>query len=306
MCHTASDTAVADVLAGIPLGEDARLHYAPGGETAHEGAVMIVWRALFGLLAAGLVVAPAAAQSPGMTVRTLAEGSQGTLPVGPLVWQGFEHIFHPGDRSQVVGEDAGFTWVVDGVAQLQLEGQPRAAVPAGSAVATASGVRRGLGGVDPTGAVVWVIGLGGPTPGAFQMPPRLVFRSEPIVPPGGGSFVYRLSRIDLAGSGDLPPAETAGTITLYVIEGALSLRVPDGGSVLRAGSVTTIPAEGGARLTPLGGRPASVLAIALLAGAPTVPATVTVPPSALPETSPDPAPIPFPLLPTGAFPRLGR
>ncbi|MFN8533992.1 MAG: hypothetical protein U0556_10635 [Dehalococcoidia bacterium] len=257
--------------------------------------------ALVAALAAMLAVVPASAQQPGVRTTVLAEATQGTLPVGPLVWQGFEYVFQPWDRSQVFGEDAGFTWVVDGVAELQLEGEAPAAVPAGRAVATQSGVRRGLGGVEPTGAAIWVIGLGGPTPGLFQMPPRLLFRSEPIVPPGPGSYTFRLSRVEVTGLGAIAAEPVSGTVTLFVDSGDVSLQTPDGGAVLRQGAIVTIAASGGALLTPLGSRPASLVALTLVAGPPTV--KVPVPSSTLPEFPSNPAPIPFPLLPSGTFPR---
>jgi hypothetical protein len=265
---------------------------------------MTWWRGLVGILAAAVVVAPVAAEQPGLSLTTLAEGSQRALPVGPLVWQAFEYRFEPGGPALVTGEDAGFTWVVDGVARLQVDGQPATVAPAGTAVATTSGVRRSLGGVAPDGAVVWVIGLGGPTPGAFPMPPRLVFRSEPVVPPGGGPVVFQLRQIDLAGPGELAPAATPGTLTLFVHEGAVAVRTPSGGAVLRQGTVTTVPAEASVALTPLGGRSARLIALGLLASASTSP--VAAPSLDLPDLQPNPAPIPFPLLPSGAFPRASR
>lgn len=261
------------------------------------------WRGLVGILVAAAVVAPAAAEQTELALTTRAEGSQRALPVGPLVWQAFEYRFPPGSPALVTGEDAGFTWVVDGVARLEVEGQPATIAPAGTAVATASGVRRSLSGVAPSGAVVWVIGLGGPTPGAFPMPPRLLFRSDPIVPPGG-PVVFQLRQIDLSGPGKLVPADTAGALTLFVHEGAVSVRAPSGGAVLRQGTVTTVPADASVTLAPLGGRPARLIALGLLAGAPTSPAAAS--PHELPDVQPNPAPIPFPLLPSGAFPRLGR
>jgi hypothetical protein len=261
------------------------------------------WQAALGVLVAGAIAAPAMAQEGGLTLTLLAEGRQAALPVGPLVWQGFEYVFPPGDRAQVFGEDAGFTLVVDGVAQFERDEPAPVVIPAGTAVATQSGVRRRLAGTRPTGARVWVIGLGGPTPGAYQMPPRLLFRSEPIVPPGGGSFVLRLEQIELTGLGELAPSSAEGTITLFVREGNVSLQTPEGSAVVRKGSVTTVATRSGVRLAALGERPARLLALSLLAGAPTV--SVPTAPPAL-ETQPNPAPIPFPLLPSGTFPRSER
>ncbi|MDW8254952.1 MAG: hypothetical protein RMM58_13835 [Chloroflexota bacterium] len=246
-----------------------RLHLRLRRSALAENGLLLGWRALLGALAAAVLALPAAAQPPGLTMTLIAEGSQRALPAGPLVWQGSEHVILPGAPPLVVGEDAGFTWVVEGTAQIDVAGQPAVIAPAGTAIAAASGARRIVRGLAPTGTVIWMLGLGGPRPSAVQVPPRLLFQSAPMLPPSDQGVVFQMWQIDLDGPGELAGGARAGTVTLVVREGNVLVRVADGSAVLRRGQVTAVAADSRPWLIPLGGRPARLVALTLLAAAAT-------------------------------------
>ncbi|GIW12031.1 MAG: hypothetical protein KatS3mg061_3088 [Dehalococcoidia bacterium] len=243
---------------------------------------------------------PAGAETPPLVKSVLAEGSQRILPVGPLVWQTFALTFLPGDPPQLFGDDAGFTWVRTGAARVQFSGEEAQLLPAGAALASQTGVLRRLEGVSSS-STVWLVGLGGPVPPPTPQPPRLIFRSEPLVPPGAGGYRFRLSILELSGPADLAPEESPGSLTVFVEAGALFLQAPAGAAVLRVGTVTTLPADQPLQVRPLGSQPARLVTLTLLAGPPATP--VSGPPSLVPDPPAATAPFPLPLLPSGSFPR---
>ncbi|MCS7003007.1 MAG: hypothetical protein NZ518_09180 [Dehalococcoidia bacterium] len=247
---------------------------------------------------------PAAAQQPESSpfqTRELAVVTQRVLPIGRLVWQVFAYDFSASAPPTRRGDDIGFVWARAGRIAHTTIGQPTRILTPGEAAGAGTGEFRSFG---PSGgrASAWLINFGGPTPPTWQQSQPVLFQSEVIAPPGPGPYTLRLTEAIVRESGVLPPVAADGVRTLFLVSGAAILTVPDGGAVIDAGFTATLPLRVPIAIQRLSDAPAFFL-IASVAqdtpafNLPTPSTTITLPPQSF-------APIGFPVLPVGTFPRM--